>query len=82
MLLLQVPRIYPRALTAPMLKTLDGVALLLFAFRHDKIITSPFNSLEGFEWISARGSTAFVHRQSAIWQDQRFVSVLAMKVRN
>ena len=50
--------------------------LLLIDFRHDKINTSPFDSLEGFEWISGTKLRKLVLLQSAIWQDQRFVSFL------
>lgn len=50
--------------------------LLLIEFRRDKINTSPFDSLEGFEWISGTKLRKLVHPQSAIWQDQRFVSFL------
>lgn len=44
--------------------------LLLIDFRHDKISTSPFDSLEGFEWISGTKLRKLVQLQSAIWQDR------------
>lgn len=44
--------------------------LLLIDFRHDKINTSPFDSLEGFEWIFGTKLHKLVHLQSVIWQDR------------
>lgn len=53
-----------------MLDALDRVALLLNILRYDKVETSPFDSLEGFEWIFGTKLHKLVHLQSVIWQDR------------
>lgn len=53
-----------------MLDALDRVALLLNILRYDKVETSPFDSLKGFEWIFGTKLHKLVQLQSAIWQDR------------
>lgn len=48
--------------------------LLLIDFRHDKINTSPFDSLEGFEWIFGTKLHKLVHLQMRDLAGSRFVS--------